>query len=141
MGYPVWYLCSSMFCKDLESVSFYLWSGLTNWKYVSTFKATLLTNLISISLMNYWDTLMLGIPSFHLVTLYGDNSVGTRHIDCSTFFCHSQTEERSTLVVIWTSNHSLDQISNLIYKLTTDGQIIFLYGHCLPKKYVVVFTI
>ena len=45
-----------MFCKDLESVSFYLWSGLTNWKYVSTFKATHLTILISISLMDNWTT-------------------------------------------------------------------------------------
>ena len=45
-----------MFCKDLESVSFYLWSGLSNWKYVSTFKATHLTILISISLMDNWTT-------------------------------------------------------------------------------------
>ena len=45
-----------MFCKDLESVSFYHWSALTNWKYVSTFKATLLTILISLSLMDNWTT-------------------------------------------------------------------------------------
>ena len=48
-----------MFCKDLESVSFYLWwlvAGLTNWKYVSTFKATHLTILISLSLMDNWTT-------------------------------------------------------------------------------------
>ena len=45
-----------MFCKDLESVSFYLRSGSTNWKYVSTFKATHLTILISLSLMDNWTT-------------------------------------------------------------------------------------
>ena len=45
-----------MFCKDLESVSFYFWSGLSNWKYVSTFKATHLTILISLSLMDNWTT-------------------------------------------------------------------------------------
>lgn len=45
-----------MFCKDLESVSFYLRSGNTNWKYVSTFKATHLTILISLSLMDNWTT-------------------------------------------------------------------------------------
>ena len=45
-----------MFCEDLESVSFYLRSGNTNWKYVSTFKATHLTILISLSLMDNWTT-------------------------------------------------------------------------------------
>ena len=47
----------------LGTVSFYVCS----YKYVSTFKARLLTNLISISLMNYWDTLMLGIPSCYII--------------------------------------------------------------------------